>query len=128
MAITTKITNADRSAVIKRAWCLAYLAAIQAVAPVRTQIGDAMRLAWSQFRHHRVMDGVTEFSEFFTEAYEEQIGRGGRAEARVYLKLIIAKKADTATVEAVDSVPVVVESDEAVPVPAEEKGQLSLLH
>ena len=113
---TAKITNSDRAAIIREAWNRAYLAAVLAVEPVRRHIGVAMRSAWADFRNARA-EGV--IPEEFTAAYEEQRARAGRAEARAYLKGLLAKKAASSTA------PVVVEAVEEAPAP--EKGQLSLL-
>lgn len=103
MAVAAKINNFDRAAVIRFAWGLAYLYAVRAAQPVRGYIGAGMRNAWAQFRQARA-DGIV--PEQFTEAYEEQVGRPGRVEARAYLKAEIARKATEAsapaTVDAVD--------------------------
>ncbi|MCJ2110606.1 hypothetical protein MKK64_05225 [Methylobacterium sp. E-025] len=103
MATAAKINNADRAAVVRFAWGLAYFYAVRAAQPVRGHIGAGMREAWRQFRQARA-DGIV--PEQFTEAYEEQVGRPGRVEARAYLKAEIARKAAEAsapaTVDAVD--------------------------
>lgn len=118
---STKISNADRAGVIRESWNRAYLAAVLAVEPVRQHISAAMRSAWIDFRQARAEGMVL---ERMTQTFEDQHARAGRAEARAYLKGLLAAKAEAAPVQVevaeVDAVPELVDE-------APEEAQLSLL-
>lgn len=89
-----KIFLADRAAICRDAWRRAYVAAIEAVEPVRAHIGAAMRAAWAAFRQDRA-EGRTRVT--MTADYEERHGREDRRQAREYLKQLLASKAAPAS-------------------------------